>query len=127
MESRGALVCLVARSAQAVQYGVILHAVGGAASAHGALIAHGIELVGATLGDFLPNQLGVVDGAYRTFAADVGFASAPARAISIALLARVARLLIAATCLAVLAVTRPVRVSPEVAVRADGAPPRQRA
>ena len=92
--------------AQAVQYGVILAAVGGVASIRGALLAHGIEIVGSTLGEFLPNQIGVVDTTYRTFALDVGFAAAPARALSIALLARLARLLVAAACIAIAALAR---------------------
>ncbi len=103
---RACAICLVARSAQALQYGIMLYAVGGAFSIHGALTAHGIELVGATAGDLFPNQVGVVDGAYRMFAADVGFADAPARALSIALLSRVARLLVAASCFVVVALSR---------------------
>jgi hypothetical protein len=103
---RAVLICCASRTAQALQYGIILVAVGGVASVHGALIAHGIEIVGSTLGEFLPNQIGVVDTTYRTFALDVGFASVPARALSIALLARLARLLVAATCITVAAASR---------------------
>jgi hypothetical protein len=103
---RAVLICCASRSAQALQYGVILAAVGGVPSVHGALIAHGIEIVGSTLGEFLPNQIGVVDTTYRTFALDVGFASAPARALSIALVARLARLLVAAACVAIAALSR---------------------
>jgi hypothetical protein len=100
------LLCCLSRCAQAVEYGVILCAVGGIPSVRGALLAHGIELVGSTLGEFFPNQVGVVDSAYRTFASDVGFGSVPARALSIALLARVAHLLIAASCVAIAAISR---------------------
>ncbi len=103
---RASIVCSLARSAQVAQYGVILHAVGGAANVRSAFVVHGIHLVGATLGDFLPNQLGVVDGAYRAFAADVGFAGEPARALSIAFLARIAQLTCACACLVVVALQR---------------------
>jgi Lysylphosphatidylglycerol synthase TM region len=103
---QGVVFCSLSRTAQAVQYGVILFAVGGAPSVRGAIVAHGIELVGATLGDLLPNKVGVVDGAYRTFAADVGLGAAPARALSIALLARIASLVVTAACLVVLVVSR---------------------
>jgi hypothetical protein len=103
---RAALVCSVARAAQVAQYGVILHAVGGVATVGAAFVAHGIHLIGATLGDFLPNQLGVVDGAYRAFAADVGFASEPARALSIAFLARIGQLICASAAVVVVAFLR---------------------
>ncbi|HLK36914.1 MAG TPA: hypothetical protein VKU41_09215, partial [Polyangiaceae bacterium] len=63
-------------------------------------------LVGATAGDVLPNQVGVVDGAYRAFAGALGLSAAPARALSIALVARTAQLVVAGTCAAVVAVTR---------------------
>ena len=78
---RACLVSTFGRSAQVVQYGVVLHAVGGALTATGAFVAHGIHLVGATVGDVLPNQAGVTDGAYRAFAADLGFADEPARSL----------------------------------------------
>ena len=103
---RAALVCSMGRAAQVVQYGVILHAVGGVLTPRNAFIAHGIHLVGATLGDMLPNQLGVTDGAYRAFAGDLGFASEPARALSIAFVVRIAQLTLASTCVVVATLTR---------------------
>jgi hypothetical protein len=101
-----ALICTGARTAQLAQYAVILHAVGGAATPRTALIAHGIHLVGATLGDFMPNQLGVVDAAYRAFAADVGFAAEPARALSIAFLARIGQIICATAAVLFVAALR---------------------
>jgi hypothetical protein len=103
---RAFLVSSASRSVQLVQYGIILFAVGGMLNPRGAFIAHGIHLVGATLGDLLPNQLGVVDGTYRALAGDLGFADAPARALSIALVARIAQLTLAAACVVVAAATR---------------------
>ncbi|MGH7296778.1 MAG: lysylphosphatidylglycerol synthase transmembrane domain-containing protein, partial [Polyangiaceae bacterium] len=104
---RAALVCSLGRAAQVVQYGVILHAVGGLLTVPNAFVAHGIHLVGATLGDLMPNQLGVTDGAYRAFAGDLGFAAEPARALSIAFVARIAQVTLAATCVVVASLTRP--------------------
>jgi uncharacterized membrane protein YbhN (UPF0104 family) len=115
---RALLICCISRGVQALEYGVILCAVGGMPSIHGALLAHGIELVGSTLGEFFPNQIGVVDTAYRTFASDVGFGSVPARALSIVLLARVAHLLLAAVCIAIAAASRPVEESRQGATSA---------
>jgi hypothetical protein len=103
---RAGLVCSLGRAAQVVQYGVVLHAVGGVITIRSAFIAHGIHLVGATLGDMLPNQLGVTDGAYRAFAGELGFAAEPARALSIAFVIRIAQLTFAATCVVVASLTR---------------------
>jgi hypothetical protein len=101
-----ALTCTLSRSAQVGQYAVLLAAVGGVASVRNAFIAHGIHLVGSTVGDVLPNQLGAVDGAYRAFAGAIGFAEAPARALSIAFLAHAVQLSCAAACILVGALTR---------------------
>jgi hypothetical protein len=106
-----AAVCCSSRAAQVVQYGVLVTAVGGASGARNAFIAHGIHLVGSTLGDVVPNQLGAVDGAYRAFAAALGFASEPARALSIAFLAHAVQLSAAAACVAIATVTGRGRVA----------------
>jgi hypothetical protein len=103
---RAALVCTASRSAQVVQYGALVAAVGGIATVRNAFIAHGIHLVGSTAGDLLPNQLGAVDGAYRAFAGALGFADAPARALSIAFLAHAVQLTCAGTCILVAALGR---------------------
>jgi hypothetical protein len=113
MPWRACLACTGGRCAQLVQYGVILTAVGGAFSVRNAFVAHGIHLVGATLGDLLPNQLGVVDGAYRTFARALGLGGAPARALSIAFVAHTAQLTLAAICVPVAALTRKEEPPPE--------------
>lgn len=105
---RAFAICSLSRSMQLVQYGIVLHAVGGAFSAHGAIITHGIHLVGATLGDLVPNQLGVVDGIYRAFAGEMGFGSAPERALSIAFVVRAAQFIVAGVCVLVAPWTRSV-------------------
>ncbi|HXX66027.1 MAG TPA: lysylphosphatidylglycerol synthase domain-containing protein [Polyangiaceae bacterium] len=89
-------ICSLARAAQVVQYGVVLRAVGGAGGVRGALLAHGIHIVGSTVGDVLPNQMGIVDGAYRAFAGNIGLSEAPARALSIAFLVHIVQLIAAA-------------------------------
>jgi hypothetical protein len=93
----------VGRVSQTVQYGIALLAVGGAFTVGGALLAQGVHLVGAFAGDFIPNQVGVVEGAYRVFAGALGFADDPARAVSIALLARISQIVLATTSLGGLA------------------------
>jgi len=101
-----ACACCVGRTAQLAQYAVILSAVGGAVTLQRALVAHGLHLIGATLGDAVPGQLGVVDGTYRAFAAAVGFASAPERALSISFVAHATQLVLAGVCVLVAAVIR---------------------
>lgn len=96
-------ICCLARAAQVVQYGIVLRAVGGVIGVRNALFAHGIHLVGSAVGDVLPNQMGIVDGAYRAFAGDVGFADSPARALSIAFLVHLVQLIAAAASILVAA------------------------
>lgn len=87
-----------ARTLQTLQYGIILLAVSGSFSAMGTLIAQGIHLVGAGLGDMVPNQVGVTEGAYRLFAANLDLGHVPEKAVSIALLARLSNLGVAGMC-----------------------------
>jgi hypothetical protein len=89
----------VGRAFQTVQYGVILVAVGGTLTVESALVAQGIHLVGAGLGDLVPNQVGITEGAYALFAPALGLEAHPARAIGIALVARICQFCLAASCL----------------------------
>lgn len=94
----------VARISQTVQYGVLLLAVGGTLTVSSALATQGVHLVGAGLGDFVPGQIGVVEGAYHMFASALDLA--PARALSIGLLARTSSLVLAASSLLALLLWR---------------------
>jgi len=89
------------RILQALQYGVLLVSVGGSLTLVSALVSQAIHLVGAGLGDFVPNQVGVTEGAYRIFAPALGLADDPARAIGIALVARACQFLVAGVSLGV--------------------------
>jgi hypothetical protein len=89
------------RAVQTVQYGIAIHAVGLVATPVTTIVAQGIHLVGAAFGDLVPIQLGMTEGAYRAFASALGLQSDTARALSIALVARVAQLILATTCLGV--------------------------
>ncbi len=103
---RPILATFVGRMFQALQYGIILLAVGGQLTPLSALVAQGIHLVGAGLGDMVPNQVGITEGAYRLFAPALGLENAPARAIGIALVARLCQFFLAATALTVSSVWR---------------------
>jgi hypothetical protein len=87
------------RTLQALQYGLMLVAVGGSLTVVSALVSQAIHLVGAGVGDFVPNQVGITEGAYRIFAPALGLEDDPARAIGIALIARACQFLLAGVCL----------------------------
>jgi hypothetical protein len=95
--------CAVGRAVQAVQYGVVLHAVGGVTTLVHSLTAQGITLIGATAGDVVPNQVGATEGAFTIFAAALDLGDAPARAVAIALVVRAAQLTLALSTFAVAA------------------------
>jgi hypothetical protein len=102
----------IGRALQTLQYGVLLLAVGGSLSPLSALVSQGIHLVGAGLGDFVPNQVGVTEGAYHVFAGALGLAADPARAVGIALLARFCQYLLATAGLVAGAIGRSPKVAP---------------
>jgi hypothetical protein len=63
-------------------------------------------MVGATVGVFVPNQVGVAEAAYLVFANVLGFGSAPVRALAAMLAVRCAQILLVIACLSVLALLR---------------------
>ncbi|GAB5544796.1 MAG: hypothetical protein RLO52_42270 [Sandaracinaceae bacterium] len=103
---------LVGRLFQSLQYGLILLAVGGALTAGTALVSQAIHLVGAGLGDMVPNQMGITEGAYRIFLEYLP-ALTEAQAIGIALVHRVCQFLLAGTSLAIGALWRPAEAAEE--------------
>lgn len=104
---------------QSLQYGLILLAVGGALSIGTALVSQAIHLVGAGLGDMVPNQMGITEGAYRVFL-DYLPALTEAQAIGIALVHRVCQFLLAGTSLAIGALWRPAEASDEASAIGAG-------
>jgi hypothetical protein len=90
--------CVLGRAIQTIQYGVIAFAVVGYFSGSNALIAEGIQLVGRSMGDAVPNQVGVTEGAFALCAGALSLAEHPEKAISIALLGRVSNLSVAGLC-----------------------------
>ncbi|MFK7990366.1 MAG: lysylphosphatidylglycerol synthase domain-containing protein [Sandaracinaceae bacterium] len=116
---------LLGRLAQSVQYAGILLAVGGSLTVGSALVAQAIHLVGAGLGDMVPNQVGVTEGAYRFFASHLGLGDAVASAIAIALIHRICQFFMAGTSLAVGAVWKPADAPEEEAASARAVPAAQ--
>lgn len=96
--ARALFVCFMGRNLQVVQYGVIFFAVVGSVSGLEALTAQGIQLVSRTLGDVVPNQVGVTETAFAAAAPALGLAAQPEKAVAIALLARLSNLSMAGLC-----------------------------
>ncbi len=113
-------ICFVGRLLQMVQYAIILHAVGGTLTWSSGFVTQGIHLVGAAVGDMVPNQVGVNEGAYRVFAEALGLGHDPARAVSIALVARLAQFFVAGVAFAISAAWKR---SDALAPAAPAAPP----
>jgi hypothetical protein len=64
-------------------------AVAGSFKFTSSFVAEGVHLVGAGLGDMVPNQVGVAEGAFRYFAPTLGLGASPEKALAIALVARI--------------------------------------
>lgn len=92
---------------QTVQYGVILLAVGGTLTLTSGLVSQAIHLVGAGMGDMVPNQVGITEGAYTLFAPALGLEGHVAKAIGIALVARICQFSLAGLSLTVSALWKP--------------------
>jgi len=72
------------RTLQVVLIGILLHAVGSRWSLSSALVAQGVLLIGATAGDFVPGQIGALEGAFTVFAWAMG--TTPRNGLAVALL-----------------------------------------
>jgi len=103
-------ICFSGRTLQTLQYGVIFIAITGSVDFLDAFTAQGIQLVSRTLGDAVPNQVGVTETAFAAGAQALGLAAHPEKAVAIALLARLSNLSVAGLC-ALLVQVLP-RVSP---------------
>jgi hypothetical protein len=101
-----------ARVVQIAQYTGLLVAVGLHPAIVATLLALGVHLVGAGLGDVVPNQVGVLEGAYRVFADALSLGDDPARAVSIALFARVSQIGVAGVCTTLLAISGGISTKP---------------
>jgi hypothetical protein len=81
----GTLAAFLGRVVVAVQLAVLLFALGGEHGVGAALLAQGVGLVGGTLGDLVPGQLGATDGAFALAAPYLGVALASGVALSVML------------------------------------------
>jgi hypothetical protein len=79
------LAALAARAVAALELGVLLWALGGRHSVGHALLAQGVNLIGGSLGDVVPGQLGATDGAFALAAPSLGLAVVDGIALSVLL------------------------------------------
>jgi hypothetical protein len=76
---------LFGRAVAAVEMFVLLVALGGRHGLGATLLAQGVNLVGGTLGDLVPGQLGATDGAFALAAPSLGLAVVDGVALSVLL------------------------------------------
>lgn len=93
---RASLAFVGARLVQVLQYGILVRAIAGRTTLSLAVSAHAIHLVGASVGDFVPGQLGVAEGSFQAFAASMGVDDV--RALTLALVARASQVVAALVC-----------------------------
>lgn len=70
------------RVLQALQFAIVLHAVGAGGSIERGFLADGVNLVGSALGEFLPAQIGAMDGTFAIAAKALGVTITIAMAIA---------------------------------------------
>jgi hypothetical protein len=78
------------RVLQALQFAIILHAIGADTSTIRAFLSDGVNLVGSALGEFMPAQVGAMDGSFAVAAKALGITVAMSMAL--ANLARIVQL-----------------------------------
>ena len=76
-------IIVVERALQALLIGIAIHAVGGGFGLRISFLAQGVSLVGGSLGDLIPGQLGAVDGAFALAAPMLGIAGAAGVAVAV--------------------------------------------
>jgi hypothetical protein len=107
-----------ARVVQLLQYTVLVVAVGGTFGIGQGLVAEGVHLVGAMVGDFVPGQLGATEANFTFATAALGLSAGDA--LAIALLAHLAQMFWVAVGLLVPLVWAPEAAEPSPAGAAPG-------
>jgi uncharacterized membrane protein YbhN (UPF0104 family) len=89
------------RAVQALLFAAALLATTGALSLRHGLVAQSIAVVGSTVGDVVPQQAGVLEGAFTYFAGAIGLDGRPDRALATMLLIRACQITLTAVALLV--------------------------
>jgi len=80
---RALFMALLGRLLQAIELGILVFAVGGAAGIGATFLSQGVSLVGGSLGDLIPGQFGAADGAFALAAPTLGISAAAAISVSL--------------------------------------------
>jgi hypothetical protein len=80
---RPALIMIVGRGLQALQFGVLGYALGLGFSLDMVFVGQGINLIGGAIGDWIPAQVGTVDGALTVAASSIGVPQAVGLSIAV--------------------------------------------
>jgi Lysylphosphatidylglycerol synthase TM region len=80
---RALAVVVLSRLVQALQLGLLVHAAGAAFGLGRSFLAMGVSLVGGSVGDMIPGQLGAADGAFALFSRELGIAAAGGVAVAV--------------------------------------------
>lgn len=89
------------RAVQAALFAIALLATTGALSLRRGLIAQSIATAGSTVGNLVPQQVGVIEGAFTYFAGAIGLGDRPDRAVATVLLIRACQITLTAVTLLV--------------------------
>jgi hypothetical protein len=116
--------CVAGRLVQTFQYGIAMVAIGGRLDVRSAFTAQGMQLLGASIGDVVPGQLGAVEGTYSVFAELLALPDAAARVISLAMLMRTALVLLALAGVFVAALLPGAGAAPHDHLQAAGSAPK---
>lgn len=93
---------VAARVTEVAMFAIVFMAVGLPLLPTRVLLAVGIQVVGGTVGEAIPGQLGAVEGSFSLFAGALGLEPLSSRAVAIPLLMRVGQYTLAALALAFL-------------------------
>jgi uncharacterized membrane protein YbhN (UPF0104 family) len=77
------LIMIVGRLLQAMQFGVLCYALGLGFGLDTVLIGQGINLIGGAIGDWIPAQIGTIDGAFTVAASSLGIPQAAGLSIAV--------------------------------------------
>lgn len=80
---RPALIMIAGRGLQAMQFGVLGYALGLGFGLDTVLIGQGVNLIGSAIGDWIPAQIGTIDGAFTIAASSTGIPHAVGLSIAV--------------------------------------------
>jgi hypothetical protein len=80
---RALFMAVLGRTLHAIELGILVFAVGGAAGIGATFVSQGVSMVGGSLGDLIPGQFGAADGAFVLAAPTLGISAAAAISVTL--------------------------------------------